>query len=78
MFGNTYNPSWRNHPNLSWSNNNNNQWRLQAPLGFGGTNVQQHQNQSQFKQDEGSSSSSSSLESKMEKFIDLITTKMNQ
>ena len=27
VYGNTYNPSWRNHPNFSWSNQGNNQWR---------------------------------------------------
>ena len=29
VYGNTYDPSWRNHPNLSWSNQGNNQWRPQ-------------------------------------------------
>ena len=32
VYGNTYYPSWSNHPNLSWSNQGNNQWRPQAPL----------------------------------------------
>ena len=40
VHGNTYNPSWRNHPNFSWSNQGNNQWRPQAPPGFGALNAQ--------------------------------------
>ena len=51
VYGNTYNPSWRNHPNFSWSNQGNNQWRQQAPPGFGSQNSQHHQ--SQFYQDKG-------------------------
>ena len=27
VYGNIYNPNWRNYPNLSWSNQENNQWR---------------------------------------------------
>ena len=71
VHGNTYNPSWRNHPNFSWSNQGNNQWRPQAPPGFGGLNAQQHQ--SNFQQDKGTS-----LESKLDKFMDVMSTKMNQ
>ena len=71
VHGNTYNPSWRNHPNFSWSNQGNNQWRPQAPPGFGGLNAQQHQ--SNFQQDKGIS-----LESKLDKFMDVMSTKMNQ
>ena len=75
VYGNTYNPSWRNHPNLSWSNQENNQWRPQAPPRFGGQNMQQPQ--PQFNQDKGSSFGSS-MESKMEKFMDVISLKMSQ
>ena len=74
-YRNTYNPSWRNNLNLFWSNQGNNQWRPQAPPGFGGQNIQQPQ--PQFNQDKGSSSGSS-MESKMEKFMDVMSTKMNQ
>ena len=42
VYGNTYNPSWRNLPKFSWSNQENNQWRPQIPLSFGGQNAQQH------------------------------------
>ena len=65
VYGNTYNPSWRNHPNLCWSNQGSNQWRPQAPLGFGGQNAY-HQNQPHFQQAK-TLFSSSSLESKNEK-----------
>ena len=75
VYGHTYNPSWRNHPNLSWSNQGNNQWRPQAPPGFGGQNVQPPQ--PPFNQDKGSSSGSS-MEIKMEKFMDIMSTKMSQ
>ena len=75
VYGNTYNPSWRNHPNLSWGNQRNNQWRPLAPPGFGGQNVQQPQ--PQFQQDKGSSFRSL-MESKIEKFMDVMSSKMNQ
>ena len=75
VYGNTYNPSWRNHPNFSWSNQGNSQWKQQAPPGFGNQNAQHHQ--SQFHQDKGSSSGVS-LESKLEKFMDVMSAKMNQ
>ena len=75
VYGNTYNPSWRNHPNFSWSNQGNSQWKQQAPPGFGNQNAQHHQ--SQFHQDKGSSSGVS-LKNKLEKFIDKVSTKMNQ
>ena len=74
VYGNTYNPSWRNHLNFSWSNQGNNQWRQQAPPGFGSQNAQHHQ--SQFHQDKGSSSGVS-LENKLEKFMDVISAGMN-
>ena len=75
VYGNTYNPSWRNHPNFSWSNQGNNQWRPQAPPGFGSHNAQQ--SQPHFQQDK-SSSSTTSWESKMEKFMDVVSARMNQ
>ena len=34
VMGNTYNPSWRNHPKFSWSNQGNNQLRSQGLPGF--------------------------------------------
>ena len=74
VYGNIYNPSWRNHPNFSWSNQKNNQWRPQAPPGFGGQSTQQLQ--PQFHQDKGSSLTF--IESKMEKFMDVMSTKMSQ
>ena len=42
VYGNTYNPSWRNHPNFSWSNQGNNQRRQHAPPKFGSQNAQHH------------------------------------
>ena len=39
VHGNVYNPSWRDYPNFSGSNQGNNQWRPQIPLGFGGQNA---------------------------------------
>ena len=53
----------------------NNQWRPQAPPGFGGQNMQQPQ--PQFQQDKGSSSGSS-MESKMEKFMNVMSSNMSQ
>ena len=71
MHGNAYNPSWRNHPNFSW----NNQWRPQIPLSFGGQNAQQPQ--SYFQHDK-SSSLGTYWESKMDKCMDIVETKMDQ
>ena len=75
VHGNAHNPSWRNHPNFSWSNQENNQWRPQIPLSFGGQNAQQPQ--SHFQQDK-SSSLGTSWENKMDKFMDIMATKMDQ
>ena len=76
--GNTYNPSWRNHPNLSWNNQGNNQWRSQGPPSFVGNRGQQYQVESQLQQAKASSSMAlTSLEGKMDKFMDMMLTKMN-
>ena len=74
MMGNTYNPSWRNHPNFSWSNQSNNQWRSYGPLGFTRYKGQQHQGESQLQSEKASSSSLAitSLEGKVDKFMDVM------
>ena len=74
VHGNAYNPSWRNHPNFSRSNQENNQWRPQTPLSFRGQNAQQPQ--SHFQQD-NNSSLGTSWERKMDKFMDIMATKMD-
>ncbi|KAL6343210.1 hypothetical protein AAG906_021008 [Vitis piasezkii] len=61
-YSNTYNPSWRNHPNLSWRGGNNGQFQQQGNrfLGMPSQNFQQqHQ----------TSSSNSSTEDMMREFI---------
>ena len=74
-YSNTYNPGWRNHPN-SWSNNNNvgtqgfqNNVPRQAPPGF-----QQNQQVSHPPQQDRLAS----MESKLDKFFDVVTMKMGQ
>ncbi|KAL4287393.1 hypothetical protein AHAS_Ahas19G0181700 [Arachis hypogaea] len=41
--GNTYNPSWRNHPNLRWGDNQNSWQRNSNPSNSRNTNHQNHQ-----------------------------------
>ena len=74
-YSNTYNPSWRNHPNLSWRGGNNGQFQQQGNRFQGNqTNGQQgfqpqgmpSQN---FQQQHQASSSNSSLEDMMREFI---------
>ncbi|KAL6313217.1 hypothetical protein AAG906_016828 [Vitis piasezkii] len=55
LYSNTYNPGWRNHPNLSWRGGNNGQFQYMPSQNF----QQQHQ----------TSSSNSSLEDMMREFI---------
>ncbi|RVW41548.1 hypothetical protein CK203_068195 [Vitis vinifera] len=74
-YSNTYNPGWRNHPNLSWRGGNNGQFQQQGNRFQGNqTNGQQgfqpqgmpSQN---FQQQHQASSSNSSLEDMMREFI---------
>ncbi|RVW81639.1 Retrovirus-related Pol polyprotein from transposon 17.6 [Vitis vinifera] len=74
-YSNTYNPGWRNHPNLSWRGGNNGQFQQQGNRFQGNqTNGQQgfqpqgmpSQN---FQQQHQTSSSNSSLEDMMREFI---------
>ncbi|RVW89451.1 Retrovirus-related Pol polyprotein from transposon 17.6 [Vitis vinifera] len=74
-YSNTYNPSWRNHPNLSWRGGNNGQFQQQGNRFQGNqTNGQQgfqpqgmpSQN---FQQQHQTLSSNSSLEDMMRGFI---------
>ncbi|RVW51436.1 hypothetical protein CK203_097189 [Vitis vinifera] len=74
-YSNTYNPGWRNHPNLSWMGGNNGQFQQQGNQFQGNqTNGQQgfqpqgmpSQN---FQQQHQTSSSNSSLEDMMREFI---------
>ncbi|RVW94437.1 Retrovirus-related Pol polyprotein from transposon 17.6 [Vitis vinifera] len=74
-YSNTYNPGWRNHPNLSWRGGNNGQFQQQGNQFQGNqTNGQQgfqpqgmpSQN---FQQQHQASSSNSSLEDMMREFI---------
>ncbi|XP_034681081.1 uncharacterized protein LOC117911023 [Vitis riparia] len=74
-YSNTYNPGWRNHPNLSWRGANNGQFQQQGNRFQGNqTNGQQGfqpqgMSSQNFQQQHQTSSSNSSLEDMMREFI---------
>ena len=67
-YGDSYNPSWRNHPNFSWKNQAE-QAQVRQPPGFGSSTFPNlHQPAQQDK--------NLSLEGKLDKFMDMMDKKM--
>ena len=64
-FGNSYNPSWRNHPNFSWKSSGN-------PPGFH-SNQNHNQGQGQFSSGNSGNKSGEGSEDKLDKIGELLT-----